>query len=622
MNVQNITDTSALNVTIHSLTPASSEWTEWLGLVLHDSYHTAAYHRLAQAAGEGEPFLLVYGTRERFLAWPYLLRRVASHDCACDITSVYGYAGPLWKCDISDHDFQLAAIEACLATWKQQNIISLFCRMHPILGNGEMLLSPDVALTYQGQTVSIPLTCSQDDRWDNFRRQLRQHIKKCERMGFHTVFDAEWRYFEEFFSIYTETMDRNHADESFFYSRDYFLRLKAALGEHASLAVCLANDEVASAALVLEQNGFVHPHLAGTKSTYLRYSPLKMLFSELADWGAARGNRMLHLGGGRGASDDDDLFRFKSEFSTSRHGFYTARIIVNSSLYQELSLKHNREAQTRGQAVSDTTYFPAYRAPLVPSTLRPSEILSSATGAGLRTSPNQDAAGHSVPSSDARPRKVLVVGSSGHARVVIDILVQLKTFSVHGIVDSYAECGTFCGDIPILGTEHDMARLIDEHDVYGVVVAIGDNYVRMQMVEILRKTAPGLRFITAIHPNAYVAPDVRFGEGTVVMAGTVINTGSIVKDHCIINTNASLDHDGVMEDYSSLGPNAAAGGNVTVGKCTAISLGANVIHRINIGEHTVIGAGAAVIKDIPSYVVALGVPARVARTRQAGDRYL
>jgi len=64
------------------------------------------------------------------------------------------------------------------------------------------------------------------------------------------------------------------------------------------------------------------------------------------------------------------------------------------------------------------------------------------------------------------------------------------------------------------------------------------------------------------------------------------------------------------------------GGNVKIGLFTVVSLGAKVIHQITIGEHTIIGAGANVVKDIPKYVVAYGNPARVIRGRIAGEKYL
>lgn len=77
-----------------------------------------------------------------------------------------------------------------------------------------------------------------------------------------------------------------------------------------------------------------------------------------------------------------------------------------------------------------------------------------------------------------------------------------------------------------------------------------------------------------------------------------------------------------MEDFSSLAPNATTGGNVRIGSFSAVSLGANIVHGKTVGHHTVIGAGALVLDDVPGFSVAVGVPAKVVKQRKEDDRYL
>lgn len=77
-----------------------------------------------------------------------------------------------------------------------------------------------------------------------------------------------------------------------------------------------------------------------------------------------------------------------------------------------------------------------------------------------------------------------------------------------------------------------------------------------------------------------------------------------------------------MEDFSSLAPNATTGGNVKIGKFSAISLGANIIHGIKIEEQTVVGTGSVVLKDIPKFSIVYGIPAKIIRRREDGDKYL
>jgi len=217
---------------------------------------------------------------------------------------------------------------------------------------------------------------------------------------------------------------------------------------------------------------------------------------------------------------------------------------------------------------------------------------------------------------------IVVAGASGHAKVVVDILEKQGRFRVVGFLDRPGASVPTLFDYPHLGQEEDLPQRITEYGLRGVVVAIGDNWIRSKVMGKIRNLAPSLAFVSAIHPTATIGRDVEIGEGTVVMAGATINPGCRVGKGCLVNTNASLDHDSILEDYASLAPQVVTGGNCRIGSFAAISIGAVLMHRIEIGEHTVIGAGSLVTKSIGGHQVAYGSPARIIRDRKPGDRYL
>jgi len=219
-------------------------------------------------------------------------------------------------------------------------------------------------------------------------------------------------------------------------------------------------------------------------------------------------------------------------------------------------------------------------------------------------------------------QNIVVVGASGHAAVLIDILEKQAQYRVVGLIDSLVSPGTEFLGYRVLGSERDLGLLAERNGIEGGIVAIGDNWVRSGVVRRLLEHSPDFRFVSAIHPSAQIARGVSIGAGTAVMAGVVVNTRARVEQHCILNTKCSLDHDSVMEEFSSLGPGATTGGNVRIGAFSVLAQGANVIHGVQIGTHAVIGAGSTVLRDTGDYCVAYGTPARFVRERKAGDKYL
>jgi sugar O-acyltransferase (sialic acid O-acetyltransferase NeuD family) len=223
------------------------------------------------------------------------------------------------------------------------------------------------------------------------------------------------------------------------------------------------------------------------------------------------------------------------------------------------------------------------------------------------------------PNSVAR---IFLIGCSGHASVVLDVIEKEGINSVVGIIDSYAKPDAEILGSRVLGTELDLPQFMAQYDVGAGVVAIGDNFTRHLMVEKIRSISESFAFVSTIHPSAQIGRGVQIGSGTVLMAGAIVNPNSSIGEHCILNTATSIDHDNVIERFCSIAPGVNTGGNVKLGEFSVLSLRSGVIHGCAIGKHTVVGAGATVLSDLPDYVVAYGTPARVIRSRKPGEKYL
>jgi sugar O-acyltransferase (sialic acid O-acetyltransferase NeuD family) len=219
-------------------------------------------------------------------------------------------------------------------------------------------------------------------------------------------------------------------------------------------------------------------------------------------------------------------------------------------------------------------------------------------------------------------KNIVLFGSSGHAKVIADIIEQEGIYKILGLIDKNQPLGTECFRHKVLGSDDDLPQLIKDHDIEGGIIGVGDNWVRHLIAQKVLKLIPAFNFVKAVHPAAQIARQVNLKRGTVVMAGAVINSGSEIGEFCVVNTNSSIDHDNVFGDFSSIMPNAATGGNVRVGEFSALGMGASILHQVQIGAHSVIGAGSVVIKNANDYSVLVGSPTKVKKTRKAGESYL
>lgn len=198
--------------------------------------------------------------------------------------------------------------------------------------------------------------------------------------------------------------------------------------------------------------------------------------------------------------------------------------------------------------------------------------------------------------------QVIIVGASGHGKVVADI-VQLSGDQVVGFLDDNPNLPNSFVGLPVLGR-------VDKFKKYTscqFIIAIGNAAIRKRISEKMKN----VQWYTAIHPSAIISHvEVSIGEGTVVMANAVINAGTTIGKHCIINSSAVVEHDNQIGDFVHVSVGTKLAGNVHIGNSTWIGIGASVSNNLCICENCMIGAGAVVVHSIDEQGIYVGVPSR------------
>jgi sugar O-acyltransferase (sialic acid O-acetyltransferase NeuD family) len=200
--------------------------------------------------------------------------------------------------------------------------------------------------------------------------------------------------------------------------------------------------------------------------------------------------------------------------------------------------------------------------------------------------------------------KLLIIGASGHGKVVADIALKTNRWQSITFLDDDKSINSSMGS-EVMDTSDKAFKYIDEYEIF---VGIGNNATRQKIHEMLESVGASIPVL--IHPNAVIGEQVEIEAGTVVMAGAIINCCTKIGKGCIVNTGSTIDHDNNIEDFVHISPGAHLAGTVSVGQKSWLGIGSVVSNNINITSGCKVGAGAVVVKDITEPGIYVGVPVR------------
>lgn len=343
-------------------------WPETLRALEHDVYHTATYLELEGERTGTAPRALLVDDGPNVFFLPYLLRDCcdvspdALADATTDVVSPYGYPGFLLSDEARQSPaFLTAALRELKDRLRDDGACSAFLRLHPILNDTFDGIDANGFAMTTSETISIDLTLTEEQIWNHTRKGHRSTINKCIRLGFTPRMVAYGDFLHEFREIYEQTMSRVSAGEAYFFDDDYFAALQR-FGDHLHLGIVEKDGQIAAACLFFEFCGMVQAHLGGTRSDFLALSPFHLVLHHARLWARARGDRVMHLGGGLGGAKDA-LHAFKSGFSKMRHRFSTLRIVLDAPKYDSLVRSRARAIGVTPESLCATGFFPAYRSP-------------------------------------------------------------------------------------------------------------------------------------------------------------------------------------------------------------------------------------------------------------------
>lgn len=270
-----------------------------------------------------------------------------------DIISPYGFGGPIIV-EAKDkqaayEDFQKAFDKHC----QKEKIISEFVRFH-VFKNDDLLEWYKGEVVHVGPQIVRDLSIPVEE--DMSKGALRDH-RRCIKHGLTAEFDETGKCLEEYLAVYYGTMDRNEADDYYYFDKSFFEKVIETLPGRFTFILVRMNEKVISVGLLLYGDAFSYAFLGGTDSDYYSYQPTTFLEIESIRWLKEKGNRYYLLGGGH--SGEDGIYQFKRKFAVNgQQPFHVGKTIYNPDIYQKMVAI--REQETDFDA--STSFFPAYRA--------------------------------------------------------------------------------------------------------------------------------------------------------------------------------------------------------------------------------------------------------------------
>ena len=321
--------------------------------LMHEIFHTWHYHSLNK---EGESMLFVYEEKDIFIALPVIKRKI-ENSLFFDMTSVYGYCGPISNIDLSNLPASTTSrFKTAFSNFmKEENAVCIFSRLHPFL-NQHHILESIGGLKENGTTLYMDLSMSIEDQRSRYDKRLSRQIRKMREKGYLIKELNSKEGIKKFTEMYYKNMDRVNASPNYYFDEQYFEDLLNMKGFDNKLILIYDGSELICGALILLSDSIIRNHLSATSPDYLKESPSKLLTDEISMIGRRLGKKIFHLGGGVGGREDS-LFMFKRYFSDLQVKDRIWCYINDAAVYNELVLKAGVEAN------AEPYYFPSYRQP-------------------------------------------------------------------------------------------------------------------------------------------------------------------------------------------------------------------------------------------------------------------
>ncbi|WP_415327179.1 GNAT family N-acetyltransferase [Chryseobacterium sp. MMS23-Vi53] len=301
--------------------------------IFYDIYHTYFYHSLESSFPS---VLFVSEFNDELIVFPFKVRNIEDTGYF-DLTSVYGYCGPISNKkfnDLSKEHFAFFHDE--FAKFCNENyVVSIFSRLHPLVDYSSFFEDLGEVADIN-KTVVIDVAQPRENQVKEYRKSTRHEIRYLREKNYSIIETKDPKDIDNFIEMYYKTMEKVRAFERYYYNRDYFHGFLNNDDYEVMLLMAEKDGEYAAGGIFTVVGNVMQYHLATTAEKYISDAPMKLILDEARKRAIDRNLEFLHLGGGFAGRDNDNLYLFKCGFSKNRLQFSVWKHITDTEQYDKL----------------------------------------------------------------------------------------------------------------------------------------------------------------------------------------------------------------------------------------------------------------------------------------------
>ena len=192
-------------------------------------------------------------------------------------------------------------------------------------------------------------------------------------------------------------------------------------------------------------------------------------------------------------------------------------------------------------------------------------------------------------------RKIIIIGSGGHASSCIDVIEQEKKFKIVGLIDNKKKVGTKVLKYKVSGSDKDLE--IIKKKVKNVCIGIGQlSLQNTRSIIFKRLKILGFNLPSIISPRSHISKYSKIGEGSIVHHGVIINAGAEIGNNCIINSMSLIEHNTRIQDNCHISTSVTINGDVVIGGNSIIGSKAVIRNSINLKKNSFVKMGEIIKK--------------------------